>query len=133
MPGHYDDSEDLDKRLKTLSDAVDKRAAEQQQATDSAPVEAGEAAPAKAPAGDVQPLVDTLGVTPEIAGMMMEVAQDIESLKSMSAEQLAKHLNQNIGDMQMVMMEVARKQDAAAEMSDKPMEGMQGVSGTAAI
>jgi len=124
---------EFEQRIKTLSDAVDKRAAEQQSATDATPVETGEEPSEAKPAGDVKPLVDVLGVDEEVAGLMLECAKRFDWLKGMSPEELAKHLSENVDDMQMIMLEVARKQDDAEEYSAKPKEDAESVSGTAAI
>lgn len=118
-------------RLKELSDAVDKRAARHEERIAGEKVDAPEAAPPPAEAaGDLAPLVDQLGVDAEKAGLIAECAKQFDWLKDMSPDELAKHLSENANDMQMIMLEVARKQDAAEEYT---IEEEPNVAGTAAI
>lgn len=107
-------------QLKDLSAAIDERADRHEKRIRETPVDAPEEstdAP-DAPAGDSKVLTDILGVDPETARLLLECAQNFEWLKGMSPEDLAKHLSESSSDMQMLMLEVARKQDAATEQQE---------------
>ena len=106
--------------LKALSAVVDKRAADHESRVSAQEVETPDAPKADAPVGDTAPLMEVLGVDEAKAKLILECAQTFDWLKDMSPQELADHLSGNAGDMQMIMMEVARKQDAA---SDATIEG----------
>ena len=120
--------EKMSARLKELADAVDVRATRHEERLSAEQVD--EAAPPAEDAGDLAPLVDKLGIDIEKAGLIMECAKQFDWLKDMSPEELAAHLSENASDMQTIMLEVARKQDAAEEYT---IEEEPNVAGTAAI
>lgn len=107
-------------QLKDLSAAVDERADRHEKRIQETPVDqAAESVDAPdAPAGDSKVLTDILGVDPETAQLLLESAQNFEWLKDMSPEDLATHLSESSSDMQMLMLEVARKQDTATEQQE---------------
>ena len=123
---------DMTEKVKALGALVDKRAANHEAKIAEQKVEGPDAA-ATQPTGDIAPIVSKLGVDEEKAKMILECAKDFDWLKDMSPEDLADHLSQNASDMQMIMMEVARKQDAAAESTIQGDVYDTGTAGTAAI
>jgi hypothetical protein len=119
--------------LKALSAVVDKRAADHEARVSAQEVDTPDAPEAAEPVGDTAPIVKVLGVDEAKAKMILECAQTFDWLKDMNPQELADHLSGNAGDMQMIMMEVARKQDAA---SDATIEGDvygTGTTGTESI
>tara|TARA_R100001082_G_scaffold65319_2_gene36783 strand:+ start:611 stop:997 length:387 start_codon:yes stop_codon:yes gene_type:complete len=124
---------DMTEKLKALSALVDKRANDYEAKIGSQKVDAPEGAEGSEPAGDIAPIVSKLGVDEEKAKMILECAKDFDWLKDMSPQDLADHLFQNAGDMQMIMMEVARKQDAASESTIQGDVYDAGTTGTTAI
>jgi hypothetical protein len=118
-------------QLKDLTSAIDVRADRHDKKVQSTPVDGPTESPdaPQAPAGDSKVLTDILGVDPETARLLLECAENFEWLKTMSPEDLAKHLNENASDMQMLMLEVARKQDAATDEQQEDIDVTAGNPG----
>ena len=105
--------QEVDKMIKDLGAIAGDEEAEEQMAEDAPPEEApGDEGPND---GDLAPLIETLGVTPERAAMLMDAAQQLEKTQGKSPQELADMIANDFDVLMQLEMVAAQTQAAPIE------------------